>query len=125
MLGLGILAAHLSLGFEVTYFLLHPQFDIWIIISLAIPIGFAAGTQLFWICSLIFGLNLFHCLLHLAGISVLSFILYQKFLKTRPITLHIPSIPRISVFAVSALSLAYILPKFYFPKPSAVPHVCF
>jgi hypothetical protein len=125
MLAIGILASHISLGFEVSHFLLNSHFDIWLIGFLAIPIGFCIGTRFLYVFSLIFGFHFFHCLIHFIGICGLNFIFYQKYLKNKLFKVQTPSIIRIAVFVVSVISLSYILPKFYFPKPGLLPHVCF
>jgi hypothetical protein len=125
MIWVVLIASELWLGFELTHLLLSHKFDTYLQMAFSAPVGFCSSVWLFYFCSIILRLNLFHCLLHFALLSVLSFSLAIRRLRRSKLSFQLPSPISISLASISVLLLFYLLPQFYFPKPHAVPHVLF
>jgi hypothetical protein len=125
MLWVALVGSELWLGFELTNLVLSPKLDTYLQLAFSAPVGFCSSVWLFYFCSVILRLNLFHCLLHFGFLSVLSFCFAMRRLRRGRLALQLPSPISMSVALISVLLLFYLLPKFYFPEPQAAPHVLF
>jgi hypothetical protein len=72
MIWLLLLLSQVVCGFQIVFFVIRQHTDLFVQISIAIPLGFGLSSLTFFRLSTVLGMNIFHLFLHIFALSVLS-----------------------------------------------------
>ena len=125
LFALCLLCFQLWFGFEVASRVLRKHFDIWNQMAISIPVGLLVPSLVFFICSTFFGANIFHVILHMLLLGVVSAHLSASRRKSPAINWASASTIHRVAFGVAVLASLILVPHFYFPKPRTLNSVCF
>ena len=111
-------------GFELASLTLKKRFTNNIKIVLSAPIGIASSTLCFFVFSFILGTNIVHLLLHIAGLSFLSSLLFSRRRKQKYFIMEKPSrTTLVEVILCIFVSIFFIFST-YFPEKQTICKVC-
>lgn len=112
-------------GFEVASFLLHDHYGLTLSTILAGPLGFLLSSFIFFIFSIVLGINLLHLIIHLAIIGAISFILMNRRKISIIKQIYQISYTTIAIFIAFLCTSTFIVYISYYPGKNYLCNVRF
>jgi hypothetical protein len=121
MIWILLLLSQVLCGFQIVFFVLRHHIDLFVQISIAIPLGFGLSSLTFFCLSTFLGINILHLFLHISALSLLSFYLGWKsqILRYLGRFLH-PNHQTIAFASISFFLTVWIVPPLYFTDYSSM-----
>ncbi|EAY22772.1 hypothetical protein TVAG_477010 [Trichomonas vaginalis G3] len=78
MIWAAVLSSEVFFGYEVCSLLIGEKYDFLSMLSIAIPLGIASSSMLFFVCSIILGFTSFHLYIHMGGLIAIGYIIFMR-----------------------------------------------